>query len=249
MRKLNRFAAAVVWIIAGIGCTVEQAVIDQITPTADPTAAITQTAALPEVTASAAVTETSLPTPGQTSGQVQAVVTAQGVFLRNGPGTLFEPRKLLDLDTSLTVLGRARGDDWLLVETGGVEGWISVSFARLQDDLSTAVLPVHNPNDVITVRGQVTDSFGGPVEGVTFAVMQNSAAGVLRTDATTRKDGFFYAYLPVDSSGTWRVALTGVDCKSPIVNGECSFNGQFVPTWKDIELPVSELITFQYISQ
>lgn len=250
MRKFTRFIAAAVILIAGAACTGIQLETETPTPTIDVTviAAATASAEIVE-TPTVQPTETSLPTPEYISGQVQAVVTAQGVYMRYGPGTLFQPRKLLDQHTRLTVLGRARGDDWLLVETGGDEGWISENFTELENDVPISVLPVNNPSDVITIRGQVTDSFGGPVEGISFAVMQNSTQGVLRTDATTRKDGFFYGYLPADASGAWRVALTGIDCESPIMNDNCEFSGQFIPTWKDIDLPITGLVTFQYISQ
>lgn len=251
MRKLICFAAAAVMLFAGYGCAVDGTVVEQLTPTVNPTliAAVTLGAQMIKTPTLPEPTETSQATPGQTSGQVLAVVMAQGVFLRDGPGTLFPPRKLLDQNAPLTVIGRARGDDWLLVEAGGEEGWIATIFATLEDKSLIAVLPVHNPAEAVTIRGQVTDTFGGPVEGISFSVTQITAAGALRTDATTRKDGFFYAYLPADATGSWRVALTGIDCKSPIVDEECTFHGQFVPNWKDVELPVTGLVTFQYVSQ
>jgi hypothetical protein len=247
MHTFTRLAVAAAWVLIGTGCVMNAGTTEQ----AAPTAVETTTAAV-EMTSQPPVevpTETTQPTPEQVSGRVQAVVVAQGVNLRQGPGTLFQPRKLLDVNTRLTVLGRARGDDWLLVETEGIEGWISVSYVEIENDAGVAVLPVQNPGDAIILRGQVSDSFGGPVEGVIFAIMQGGGENTLRVDATTRKDGFFYAYLPPDATGTWRVALTGVDCHSPIVDEDCALYGRFAPTWKDITLPITELVTFQYLAQ
>jgi uncharacterized protein YraI len=202
------------------------------------------------VPATAAPQSSSTPLPAATVQLVPnqpATITAQAVNLRQGPGTLFTRLGQLAEGTKVTVIGKAPGDDWLYVDTGDRQGWVSVAFTSLFDLSKMASVPVYETGDVLVIRGRVAEDDGMPLAGIEFAVFQGSAdSNPPDTRAHSLADGTFYLYLPHGSTGTWRVSLTAVDCKSPIVDENCRFLGAFMPRIMDVTLPAEKVIEFQY---
>ncbi len=143
--------------------------------------------------------------------------TAQNVNLRVGPGRLFQVRGVLAQGTSLEVVGIARGGEWLyVVNQEGIFGWVSVLFVAGGFDGPPPSLV--EPENVQLVTGTVHTELGTPVNGIGFALEQ----GTNRTDAATDDEGRFYAYLPSNLSGTWRVSYVSVSCRSNTMDSNCN---------------------------
>jgi uncharacterized protein YraI len=229
-----------------------------------------QTAALPSTT-HLAVTRSAAETPAAQDGTSQptaelqanptsqptatvqpvpdqpATITADGVNLRQGPGTLFVRLGMLAEGTKVTVTGKALGDDWVYIDTGDRQGWVSAAFTSLYSAGLMPSVPLLKTGDALVIHGQVTDTSGAPLVGVEFAASQGSAdANPPDTRAHSLADGSFYLYLPHGSSGAWQVSMTAVDCKSAIVDANCNFLGAFTPRIADVMVPAENVIGFKY---
>ncbi|HEX9017586.1 MAG TPA: SH3 domain-containing protein [Anaerolineaceae bacterium] len=229
---------------------------EQASPT--PPASSTLSALIGAATANAATaaaaspmpTATATPTPVPTvRGPVSAKTTATNVKLRSGPGTLFTTTAALANGAELSVLGKARGDDWLYAQTSLGGGWLSVEFTNLSGDPLIAALPFVDTGASIVVQGRVLDTHGTPVGGVEFAVFQGrEVTKPPETRAHSLADGNFYAYLPAGSSGVWRISLTAVDCKSRVVDATCNITGVFAPRFTDVTVPGAAIAEITYLS-
>jgi hypothetical protein len=178
--------------------------------------------------------------------QQPATVTEANVRLRLGPSLLSPTIIVLDRNTPLTVLAKAAGDDWLLVETRQRMGWIATENTDLSpENLShVAIQPVP---DMVTIHGQVADSKGNPMQGIQFMTFQGKEESKPPFNlANSTASGDFYLYLPAGSSGTWRGRFNDVSCKSPIVDKYCRFTGAFVPRSQDVVVPTSDVLTVVY---
>ncbi|RPJ47175.1 MAG: hypothetical protein EHM21_08290 [Chloroflexi bacterium] len=176
-----------------------------------------------------------------------AAITAEGVNLRAGPGTLFGRLGQLGDGAMVTVTGKAPGDDWIYIDTGDRQGWVSVAFTSMAEPGKLATVPVLETGDAQVIQGRVTQSDGMPLAGIEFAAFQGSGDNPPDTRAHSLADGSFYLYLPADAQGAWRVSLTAVDCQSPIVDDNCNFTGAFMPRFTDVELPAEKVVEFQYM--
>ena len=68
-----------------------------------------------------------------------------------------------------------------------------------------------------------------------------------RTEAESNGEGFFYAYLPPESSGAWSVGVIGVNCKSRIMDSACSYKGSFEPMSQQLPgIPPAAPVTITY---
>ncbi len=193
------------------------------------------------------VTSTPGPTP-QTVATLPITITAQNVNLRQGPGTLYPSLGQLQEGAKVTAYGKARGDDWIYIETGKLSGWVSTAFTSLYQTGQVASLTIKETGSSVVIHGQVSESNGAPLAGVEFAVFQGKESSKpADTRGHSLSDGSFYLYLPPGSSGVWRVSLTGVDCKSPIMDANCNYTGAFMPRFTDITLPDDQVLNFMYL--
>jgi hypothetical protein len=204
-------------------------------PTAAPTLAATQAPTL----------EPTL-TPVPALERVEALVTVTSLNLRSGPGTVFSIVGKLAENSPVTATGKARGTEWVQIDTGKQQGWVTAEFLDLYGTPRLAALVVKDFTDGVVVHGKVVDTSGAPVSGIVFAVVKGNSTPSLHTDAKSAADGDFYAYLPSTSSGAWQVEMVAVDCESPIVDADCKYSGSFSPTSVTLNLPESPLLNFTY---
>ena len=209
-------------------------------------AAMTESAPTSGMEPNAAATFTLVPelTPGkQVANQYFVQTTAQNVNLRVGPGTLFKVSRVMAQGTSLEVIGRARGGEWLYVANQeGVYGWVLVHLVRGGHDGPPPAFV--EPDNASLVSGTVRTELGTPVSGIGFALEQGSN----RSDATTDSDGRFYAYLPSKLNGTWKVSYVSVSCTSNTMDSSCNCKsglcGSANPPSVDVSLPSSTDLVF-----
>lgn len=177
------------------------------------------------------------------------VTQVDNLVLRANPGQLFEAKTTLPNASRLLVLGRAPGGEWLLVQTPLERtGWVFAQFVTSEGDLS--LVPVIQPADMQTVRGRVLDESGNPITGVQFAVVQDKAGSPPRNDAITDETGTFYAFMPVNTTGTWAVSFTAITCTSNVMDKDCNclegVCGGPTPASISITLPLDELLEFSW---
>jgi SH3 domain-containing protein len=147
---------------------------------------------------------------------------ADNVLLRKGPGYLFPQITALKKDTSLLVLSRTPGGEWLLVQTpDSRSGWV---FKQLVDAGSEHLdsVPYVLPPEAQLVRGQVKDEAGVPISGIQFSLTQGSGNSAPRNDAMTDVNGVFYAFMPLQAAGTWFISYTAVACTSNTMDASCN---------------------------
>ncbi len=203
---------------------------------------------LPEATATPSLP--ALPTP-----YVPYYITtsADNVVLRSNPGYLFDAEMVLKDGSQLLVLGRAPGNEWILVQypyalTGlDLVGWVYALLTTSNPvDLKSA--PLFQPLDVQMVRGHVADAQGKPISGVQFAFVGGNSDNAPRNDAMTDDHGDFYAFMPPTYNGTWSVGYVALSCKSNIMDANCSCRqgacGKVVPDSINITLPDSDVLNF-----
>jgi hypothetical protein len=120
-----------------------------VTATHTPTASATQTATFtpteteaPTETRTSTATFTATPPPTETftatPDHLMAVVTAQNLNIRNGPGEEFDVVGHLQQGDSVPVVGVNKTNQWLLVEYAGFQGWLAVEFVELTGPITRA---------------------------------------------------------------------------------------------------------------
>jgi uncharacterized protein YraI len=185
------------------------------------------------------------PTPMPTPARLPAIISADGLNLRDGPSALFTYLGRYPKNTKITVVGRVAGDEWVHVVTpDGRNGWFMASYLTLEGPITAVPLEPFTAAYLIT--GRVADSSGTPVNALTLAVTQTRAGKQARIDVATGADGLFYAYLPLSSEGVWDVSVVGVGCTSWITDGNCAYRGLFDPASIPVTLPPSGPIAFTY---
>ena len=175
------------------------------------------------------------------------VTQVDNLVLRANPGPLFEAKTTLPNASRLLVLGRAPGSEWLLVQTPLERtGWVFGQFVTSEGDLS--LVPFVQPADMQIVRGRVLNEDGKPVMGIQFAVVQAKAGSPPRIDAITDETGTFYAFMPLNTTGTWEVSFTSIACTSPLMDKDCKCLietcGGPTPENISIMLPLEESLEF-----
>jgi hypothetical protein len=181
----------------------------------------------------------------------QVFISAQGGDLYAGPSALFPSLGILPpQDTKVTVLVKARGDDWLFIDDGQRKGWVYREDTNLglpDNSIDLSSLPILDTGKAMVIQGRVVESNGTPLAGV--EVIANPAnAGPLSYGARANSlvDGYFYLYLPEDASGTWEVGLGGIDCRSPITDANCHTT-LFMPEGHQfVTLPDNRLVEFYF---
>ena len=177
--------------------------------------------------------------------------TVENTVLRAGPGPLFTAKTALAQNTDLTVIAVAPGREWVfLVTPFDSTGWVFSGLLETSEQFQTA--PVIQPADLQVVRGQVLNSNGDPVDGIQYAVIEGTGGtgSPPRIDAVTDADGNFYAFLPLTTTGTWTVSLTGVVCTSSEMGPNCECPpegcGTSDPATATVTLPDPELLHFTW---
>ncbi len=225
------------------------------TPTAQPTATLvfptaplpptsTQSPAITSETTLAPIVTEDIPT-GIVLQAFPAKVAVSVINLRTGPGTAHDVLGKFAQDADIAVIGKAQGDEWVLVETpNGQIGWMILVFLTL--DTPVEELPTLPVTYSMIVHGSVKDASGTPVDKVLIAVYQQTVAGELRSDDLTDSNGEFYAYLPYGSQGKFSVQIVGVDCASSIMDLIANTRGNLMPmvSPKSPFLPQKALILF-----
>ena len=199
-----------------------------------PPAAPLSSAPAPATPASVAVSETPLPvlaTVAPTSTAVPSATAfvpftvatwADNVLLRSNPGYLFPQLAVLKEGSSLSVLGKSPGAEWLLCQTRDNRvGWV---FAQLVERAGGDSMdaPTIWPASVQTLVGKMNDEAGVPISGIQFSIVQGVGSNAPRNDAMTDDTGTFYAFMPAETSGTWYVSYTAVSCKSNTMDANCN---------------------------
>jgi uncharacterized protein YraI len=180
---------------------------------------MTATQAPPTAVPTPTSTATALPTP-----YVPFTVTtwADNVLLRTNPGYLFPQVGMLRQGTSLQVLAKSPGGEWLLCQTSDHRaGWV---FAQLvqSDRADFGSVPVIWPSSAQALEGRVKDQAGVPISGIQFSVIQGTGSRAPRNDAVTDASGMFYAFMPAEAGGQWLVSYTAVSCTSNVMDANCN---------------------------
>ena len=219
--------------------------------TLPPTQTPLPTAAPPTVTPTLppSPTPTVTTTPIPIEARTPATVNVQNLRMRSGPGELFSAYNWLQKGDQVTILGKARGDDWVYADTGKVQGWIYAAYTSLTNT-QIASIPILLVENVVVVQGKVEEADGQPLAGIGFAVFQGKEKSKPpETLVHSLPDGRFYAYLPPGSSGLWRISLREVPCDSPVVDQNCRYTGAFAPRFTDVTLPTNQVAEFLYFPQ
>lgn len=116
------------------------------TPTTTYTATLTATptptrtpslSATPTTTPSATFSAT--PSPTATPEGLNAIVTAQALNIRNGPGDEFDVIAHLEQGAVVPIVGTDEGQKWLLIEyENGLRGWLHRGFVDISGDFALA---------------------------------------------------------------------------------------------------------------
>jgi hypothetical protein len=221
-------------------------------PEPTPTIAIPPTSTKPiptETLVPPEPTPTEAPTPQPTPTTIsykpiELVILTDTLNLREGPSVLFKRIRQYVKDDIMYAYGKSDGGEWVLVRTQDyLTGWVAVAFITLNGKVSN--LPTFEALEAVEITGKVVGPDDEPIPGVVFAV--HKGTDETRTDVTTDENGVYHAFLPEDSTGTWRIEIVGIDCNSPIVDSTCNHEGEFTSTYGDITLPQTAPLVFTYV--
>lgn len=236
-------------LLTFLACTWSQSLVatptGKIPPTPEGNIPKQNTATLPASTQTISTMSTITPTSLELQG-LEARVIVQSINLRQGPSTVYLVMANLPENTLVTLLGKAQGDEWLLVDTGKMQGWLAIAFLEISNRMILETLPIINPENAYVITGKIMNENAKPVEGVVVAVIQGTGNHAPRAESQTGQQGNFYAYLPPNSRGVWRVSIVGVSCQSWIMAENCAYPGEFWPRWVDVHLPSLPYLNFVY---
>ena len=220
-------------------------------PTIQPTFPLplpTETVIIPTNTPEPTLTPTITPTATlPVYSQLKITVGVEVLNMREGPSSVFKIVQKLPKDTALWVLGRAKGDNWLLVrDEGNHVGWVSTEFVQPNSPLSR--IPFFDIPGAIIIQGKIVDKQQQPIVGINLAVTQGMRTNQVRIDVYSDSEGKFYAYLPETASGPWTVEIVGILCTSSIMDANCKYSGHFATNAFTIMVPddVAIPLVFEY---
>jgi SH3-like domain-containing protein len=216
------------------------------------TLAPTPTPITPSATATIRPTLTPTITPSATPfAPFDAVASVAGVNLRSSPGYLFPILRVLKEGSTVTILGKAPGGQWIRVRTPEkIEGWVYVWLLRADVDLQQA--PLVDPQNVQRIRGRVRDASGTSIQGVGFSISQGMGKAAKTDTVLTDGSGEFYSFLPLAASGTWTVLQNAISCNSNVwTDASCSYykngyKGNVEPQSVDVTLPYTGVLEFTW---
>ncbi len=177
--------------------------------------------------------------------------TVDNVNLRMNPGYFFDAFGLVHQSDTLTVLGKAPGDEWIYIETAdGTKGWV---FSQLlTSDVDLQQLPIQEPTDVQLIKGKVVDANGTPIQGIGFEVKQGTETDAQANVVTTDANGEFFSFMPTTSSGTWTINQVAVACLSNVwSDSSCGtyksgYTGVVEPQTLTVVLPQTGALAFTW---
>jgi uncharacterized protein YraI len=73
-----------------------------------------------------------LPPVASNQSGFSVMATPSAVYMRSGPGTQYPSIAVLPRNATAPILARSLDNNWWLVEYGGVRGWVSAFYARIQ---------------------------------------------------------------------------------------------------------------------
>lgn len=237
MKKLSVLVTAILLLVLLNACSLRQ------TPAAPPTATLPlllPTATIPIATETpqpTAALPTLQPTPKasptpQPVLPIAAAVTFDNFILREGPGRLFDRVAMYDSGSQVSVLGRALGIDWVLVQTDDHRsGWMNTAGLDHLGNFSS--LPVYTVQGTVVLTGHVWNRDRSPAAGIGIAVFPAGSTDYdLREDVTTASDGSWYTYLPDNAKGEWEVQV--VSCAAGTTVEACR---ESLPPGQVVTLP------------
>ena len=218
----------------------------------------TDTVPLPTIPLPDTPTPTALPTATSTVtltptatllAPVSGVISVASMNLRSGPSTLHNIVGKYTEGSPVAVVGQAPGGEWYKVEMADNRvGWMAGIFLNLDGDASG--LPFLSVSGSTIFEGQVVDSAGEPVDGISVAAFRTGSDGSERAEGSSGPNGHFFLYLPEGVGSDWSAAVVGVDCNSRIMDTACSYYGRFEPESFSLTLvPEGAVFEFQYIAE
>ena len=178
-----------------------------------------------------------------------ASVWADNVNVRANPGYLFPSLRLIAQGTSLTILGKSPGGEWMYARIpDGTTGWVFTQLVQSNVDLQA--VPVIEPQGVQLIKGKVVDLQGTPIQGVGFSILQGEGDQPPTNRALTDSNGEFYSFMPLSASGGWKVVHDSIACKSNVwTDDSCSYykepyKGLVEPQSVVVTLPQTSLLEF-----
>ena len=200
---------------------------------------------IPE-TATPTTAPSPIPPTATVPASIQAEVKPDGLNMREGPSPLHPIVATYKKGDILTIVARARGNQWVRVQSNGEKtGWMYTPHLSFTNDLNAA--PIEEIEDSFNVKGIIADGNGQPIEGVSIALLPLSGNQAYRIDTVSGADGNFYAYVPVNSYTSWRVSIVGVRCGSRIADANCYVSNYFaIKENMDLVLPQLDPLEFVY---
>lgn len=241
--KNNSLILIGLWIaIISSGCGARQpaSLPSDATETFPPPAATQPPTPLPTVS------PTLLPIPSPTLPITTANITASMLNLRSGPSTLHAILGQYPKNTTVTLLGAAPGYEWLKIQApDGKVGWMSTKLLETDQDLH--LLPTLSLTESLMLTGKVTDAAGKGIPFITVSMTKIGADVTVHAEGITGEDGIFFIFSPAEYQGSWSVQVVDIDCKSPIMDPNCSYQGGFTPAGGfTTNLPQDTAIVFTY---
>jgi len=243
------FITALVLLISVSGCrTTSSEILTQLAASATvqiPSKVTSTLTPTVELTVTPSATQTREPTPTPPSS-FSATINANYALLRSGPSSMHQPILRYPYETTVTITGKATGDEWVFVQVPDQNtGWLSVQYLDLEYPLSA--VPVQAAADTDLIYGIIQDSTGSRLAGVGISVCIDLCYQSHRTDAVSNQNGEFFAYVPNTTGDQLRVFVSSVDCWSSIMGPDCQFKGTFMPEEIIIkEIPNIDPLLFMY---
>ncbi|MEK6222046.1 MAG: hypothetical protein N2D54_07335, partial [Chloroflexota bacterium] len=192
------------------------------------------------------------PTPAPTA--TPALYIARGrvdsplLNLRSGPSTMHGILQSFFEGEELYAKAQVPEGDWVQVEIGEnhQNGWMATDYIQWLQ--SPEQLFVFEWPQLMTIRGNVLDSFGEPIDNLVVAAIFRDDDEKERTENTTNENGEFVFYLPEDKlDQIISVEAIGPNCGSRIMNADCTVVEYFeLEDQFYVTPPQQEPITFMY---
>lgn len=161
------------------------------------------------------------------------------LFLKAGPGEIFERLGLYPKWSTVTVHGKASGSNWVSVTTPDEKsGWMLADYLLLSKALDD--LPDVEISDVMILSGKVQTTDGLPGDKIMLSLF-NESDPTINMQLRTTSRGQFSAYLPSDISGRWTIAFVGASCESSLMDTDCQMDDYFPTSIKTrVDLPATQ---------
>lgn len=198
------------------------------------------TAQLPTVT----------PQPGPTATRrafdtIEATINVENLFLRKGPGFMFDYVRTYDTGERVAILMREPGNNWVLVQTAdNRSGWMNLNYLSFNGDVTS--LPVISVTGVQIIRGRVLRTDMTPATKIGVSIARVNDPGPDFEDYTmSNAFGEWYLYLPPEMRGDWVIGVNAYSPDSNAVDSSGNLVGGF-PGAQKITLPLQADVSFEF---